>query len=141
LRSDGPIPQRVPQQATLTGVRRLSSLGRVANGYQAGRGVSTEQAVHLGEPARGLVDQRSDPAAPTGRVISGVPLYTSPSIGDDIVWGVPAAHSLVVIRSDASVVTDASVYFSSDQLAVRATIRVGIGCSYPASVVKIATTP
>jgi len=57
------------------------------------------------------------------------------------VWGVPAAHSLVVIRSDAAVVTDSSVYFSSDQMAVRATIRVGVGFTYPAAVVKVATTP
>ena len=83
----------------------------------------------------------ADPAAPTGRVISGVPPYTSATIGDDIVWGIPAAHSLVVIRSDATVVTDGSVYFPSDQVAVRATIRVGVGFTYPAAVVKIATTP
>jgi HK97 family phage major capsid protein len=83
----------------------------------------------------------SDPAAPTGRVISGIPVYTSPSIANDVVWGVPAAHSLVVIRSDATVVTDSSVYFSSDRTAIRATLRVGFGFTYPAAVIKITTSP
>jgi HK97 family phage major capsid protein len=83
----------------------------------------------------------SDPTQPTTRVISGVPLYTSPAIADGIVWGIPQAHSIVVIRQDASVVTDSSVFFASDRVAVRATRRVGFGFSYPAAVVKVTLSP
>lgn len=58
-----------------------------------------------------------------------------------IVWGIPKAQSIVVIRKDATVVSDASVYFSSDRTAVRATLRVGFGFTYPAAVIKITTSP
>jgi HK97 family phage major capsid protein len=74
---------------------------------------------------------QSDPTKPSARTISGVPLYVSPSVAADIVWAIPRAHSLFVLRQDASVVTDSSVYFTSDRVAVRATLRV------PMSVVKI----
>jgi hypothetical protein len=46
-----------------------------------------------------------------------------------------------VIRNDASVVTDTSVYFTSDRVAVRATLRASFGFTYPAAVVKITTSP
>lgn len=83
----------------------------------------------------------SDPTQPTSRVIAGLPLYTSPAIADGIVWGIPQAHSIFVVRQDATVVTDTSVYFTSDRVAVRATLRVGFGFTYPAAVVKVAITP
>lgn len=80
---------------------------------------------------------QSDPTQPVARTISGVPLYVSPSVGADIVWAIPQQHSLFVIRQDASVVTDSSVYFTSDRVAVRATLRVSFGFTYPLTVVKI----
>ncbi|MBI2700053.1 MAG: phage major capsid protein [Mycobacterium sp.] len=83
----------------------------------------------------------SDPTQPTSRVIAGLPLYTSPAIADGIVWGIPQAHSIFVVRQDATVVTDTSVYFTSDRVAVRATLRIGFGFTYPAAVVKVAITP
>ena len=83
----------------------------------------------------------ADPTMPTNRVISGVPLYVSPAVADDVVWGIPMPHSIFVIRQDATVVTDTSAFFTSDRVAVRATLRVGFGFTYPAAVVKIATTP
>jgi hypothetical protein len=45
-----------------------------------------------------------------------------------------------VLRQDASVVTDTSVYFTSDRVAVRATLRVSFGFTYPAAVVKVTIT-
>lgn len=83
----------------------------------------------------------ADPTAATSRVIGGIPLYISPSIADDIVWGIPQAHSILVMRNDASVVTDTSVYFTSDRVAVRATLRASFGFTYPGAVVKITTSP
>lgn len=83
----------------------------------------------------------SDPTTVGSRVIGGVPLYTSPSIADDIVWGIPKPHSIFVLRQDASVVTDTSVYFTSDRVAVRATLRASFGFTYPAAVVKVTLSP
>lgn len=83
----------------------------------------------------------SDPTQPTSRVIAGLPLYTSPAVADGIVWGIPQSHSIMVIRQDATVVTDTSVYFTSDRVAVRSTLRIGFGFTYPAAVIKVNTTP
>jgi HK97 family phage major capsid protein len=83
----------------------------------------------------------SDPTTAGSRVIGGVPLYTSPAIADDIVWGVPQPHSIFVLRQDASVVTDTSVFFTSDRVAVRATLRASFGFTYPAAVVKVTLSP
>lgn len=61
----------------------------------------------------------------------------SPSVGADLVWAVPAAHSIFVIRQDASVVSDTSAMFTSDRTAIRATLRIGFGFTHPTAVVKI----
>ncbi len=53
-----------------------------------------------------------DPTQPAARTISGVPLYVSPAVAADLVWAIPAAHSLFVLRQDSSVVTDSSVFFT-----------------------------
>jgi hypothetical protein len=57
----------------------------------------------------------------------------------------PCGRSRVTVsswlRQDATVVTDASVFFTSDRVAVRATIRVSWGFTDLAAVAKIAPTP
>ena len=50
-------------------------------------------------------------------------------------------HSLFVYRQDATVVTDTSVFFTCDRVAVRATLRASFGFTYPAAVVKISISP
>ena len=42
-----------------------------------------------------------------------------------------------VIRQDASVVTDSSVFFTSDRVAIRATLRVSFGFPYPLAITKV----
>lgn len=79
----------------------------------------------------------SDPTQPASRAIGGVPLYTSPAVAADTVWGISAPHSIFVLRQDASVVTDTSAFFTSDRVAVRATLRVAFAFPHPASVVKV----
>ena len=39
-----------------------------------------------------------DPTAPASRVVAGVPLLTSPSIGNDIVWSLPRARIILALR-------------------------------------------
>jgi len=82
----------------------------------------------------------SDPALPGGRVIFGRPLYTSPAIAPGTIWGIPKAQTLLVVRDDASIDTDGSVFFTSDRVAVRARMRVGFGFPHQAAVVKITRT-
>lgn len=77
---------------------------------------------------------------PSARTIAGVPLLVSPSVAADTIWAIPRDHVLFVIRQDASVVTDSSVFFTKDSVAVRATIRVGFAYSYPLAITKISKT-
>lgn len=83
-----------------------------------------------------------DATRPGQRQILGIPLLTSPYVDttDDVVWGIPKALTYMVIRQRAEVTTDASVYFTSDRLAVRAIVRLGFGFPAPAAVVKISTS-
>ena len=67
---------------------------------------------------------QADPTQPTSRTISGVPLYVSPAVANDIVWGVPRQHSLFVLRQGSTVVTDSSVFFTSDRVAVEGNLSV-----------------
>lgn len=65
-----------------------------------------------------------DPTEATRRVLSGVPLLTSPAVAAGTVWGIPAGRVLVAIREDVLLARDESVYFTSDRIALRATMRV-----------------
>lgn len=71
------------------------------------------------------------------RTIGGVPLLTSPYVTEGTVWGLDSSRALLVVRDDAEVVADRSVFFTSDRVAVRATMRVGFGFPHAAAVVKI----
>jgi HK97 family phage major capsid protein len=68
-----------------------------------------------------------DPTAPGVRTVSGVPLLTSPSIANDIVWALPKARIILALRQGTTVESDRSVFFTSDRTAVRATVRVSWG--------------
>jgi HK97 family phage major capsid protein len=84
---------------------------------------------------------QADPTAPTSRVLGGVPLLTSPSIGDDVVWAVPRNRAVIALRSGTEVTTDNSVYFTSRRVGVRAVLRIGWAFTDVAAVSKIAITP
>ncbi|MBO0680336.1 phage major capsid protein [Mycolicibacterium sp. S2-37] len=79
-----------------------------------------------------------DPSSPSGRVIAGVPLLSSPDAPDNgLVWAVPQAVSFVVVRKDVEVVVDTSAFFTSDRVAIRAVARVGFGFPHEAALVKV----
>lgn len=84
----------------------------------------------------------SDPAVPGQRQILGIPVLTSPYVTttNNPVWGISTPYSYLVIRDQAQVESDRSVYFTSDRVAIRATLRVGFGFAAPATIVKIATS-
>jgi HK97 family phage major capsid protein len=82
-----------------------------------------------------------NPAAPAAYTVSGVPLLTSPSIANDVVWGLPKARIILALRQGTTVESDKSVFFTSDRTAIKATLRVSWGFLDPASISKIAVTP
>lgn len=84
----------------------------------------------------------ADPTMPGRRQILGIPLLTSPSVSttNNVVWGISKQFGYFVIRQDAQVESDRSVFFTSDRVAIRATLRVGFGFPNPAAIVKIVTT-
>jgi HK97 family phage major capsid protein len=84
----------------------------------------------------------SDPTMPGQRQILGIPLMTSPYVTttNNAIWGISKAFGYFVIRQDAVVESDRSVFFTSDRVAVRAITRVGFGFPNPAAIVKITTT-
>ena len=45
----------------------------------------------------------------------------------------------LVLRDDTTVEADRSIYFTSDRVAVKATMRIGFGLVHAASVVKVTT--
>ncbi|MBM7807658.1 HK97 family phage major capsid protein [Geodermatophilus bullaregiensis] len=75
------------------------------------------------------------------RSINGVPLLTSPSVPAGTIYGIPQDRAVVVVREDATVETDSSVFFTSDRVAVKAVMRVGFGFNHLAALVKITTGP
>jgi HK97 family phage major capsid protein len=74
----------------------------------------------------------------TARQILGIPLLVTPRVAQGVIWGLSAPRNYVIMREDVSVTTDASVFFTSDRVAVRATMRVGFGFPTPKAIAKIA---
>jgi HK97 family phage major capsid protein len=81
-----------------------------------------------------------DPAKPGGRVVFGVPLVVSNNVASGTAWAIPQDRAYIVIRDDATIETDTSVFFTSDRVAVKATMRVGFGFPHPLGIVKITHT-
>lgn len=83
-----------------------------------------------------------DPTVPGRRQILGIPLLTSPYVTttNNVVWGISKQYGHLVVREDAEVESDRSVYFTSDRVAIRAILRLGFGFPHPAAMVKIATS-
>lgn len=80
-----------------------------------------------------------DAASPTKRAINGVPLFVVPgnAIADGVVWGVDRSRVYVVIREGADLRVDESVFFTSDRIAIRSTMRVGFAFPHPKAIVRI----
>lgn len=81
-----------------------------------------------------------DPTQATRRQVLGVPLVSSPAVSPGSIWGIPASKVFVVIREDVRLDVDRSAFFSSDSVAIRATMRAGFAFPHPAAVVHITDT-
>jgi HK97 family phage major capsid protein len=71
------------------------------------------------------------------RDILGVPLRVSPHVLAGTAWGIPTSRIYTVLRSDVTVDVDKSVFFTKDQTAIRAVLRIGFGFVQPEAIVKI----
>jgi HK97 family phage major capsid protein len=80
----------------------------------------------------------ADATDATARQILGVPLLVCPNLADGVIYGLAAERNVVVIREEVSIAVSSDAYFSSDQIAVRATMRVGFGFATPKAVARIA---
>ncbi|MDN5918301.1 MAG: phage major capsid protein [Pseudonocardia sp.] len=137
----------VTEQTYATPVADLDAFAAaIAAGEQEGVSVSsfvTDPATALtlsqlkegNASARPLLGQ--DPTRPSSRVILGVPLYVSTAVTAGTVWAIPRTRVMVVMRNNATLETSREAYFSSDQIAIRATMRVGFAFPHPAAIVKI----
>ena len=81
-----------------------------------------------------------DPTLPTRRQILGVPVYSVPAtvVPNNLVWAIDGSRVFIVVRQDAELAVDASRYFESDRLGIRATLRLSFGFPHEASIVRIA---
>ncbi|WP_115728050.1 phage major capsid protein [Actinomyces culturomici] len=78
-----------------------------------------------------------DPTQPTRRILAGVPLLSSPAVAAGTVWGIPESHCVFAIREDVTLDRDGSAFFTSDRIAIRATMRIAILYPHPAAIQKI----
>lgn len=81
----------------------------------------------------------TDATSATSRTVLGVPLLVSPFVPADTLWAVDRSRLWLVVRDDATVEADRSVFFTSDRVAVKATMRAGFGFVHPQSIVKVTT--
>lgn len=77
------------------------------------------------------------PDSPTGRAVVGRPLFPCVDVPAGTLWGIPRNRCFLVVREDAEIETDSSVFFTSDRVAVRGKLRVGLLFPHPAALVKL----
>ena len=75
----------------------------------------------------------ADPTAPASRTVAGVPLLTSSTIADGILWGIPKSRVVVALRSGTEVTTDTSAFFTSHRVAVSRRVEGRLGVHRPGS--------
>lgn len=74
-------------------------------------------------------------------MLEGLPVVVSPDLPSGTAYGLDSSRIVFAIREDAQVISDSSAFFTSDRVAVRATMRLTWAFPHPESVVKIVTTP
>lgn len=69
--------------------------------------------------------------------IDGIALRTSTAVAEDTVWAIPNDRVVLGIREDVNIQVSDQVFFSSDRIAIRATMRAAFGFLDQSSIVKI----
>lgn len=71
------------------------------------------------------------------RTIGGVPVWVSRGCSAGVVWGIDKSRVITAMRRDVDVRVSDQAYFTSDRLAVRATLRCSFGFPHGASIMRI----
>lgn len=121
-------------------ISKAETVGATVTAFVAGPGVALslatiKQVSGSNQPVLG-----ADARQATDRMILGVPLYVSASVAANTLWAIDDSRCWLVLRDNAKVEADRSVFFTSDRVAVKATMRVGMAFPHPASVVKVSTS-
>ncbi|MEO3978372.1 phage major capsid protein [Streptomyces sp. CAU 1734] len=82
----------------------------------------------------------SDPTMPTRRTILGVPLHVTSAVKAGTVWGIPRDRVQVVMRRDVRLDVSTDAKFTSDQVAIKATMRMAHAFPHPAAIQRITLT-
>lgn len=144
--------------STLSGVQSYINAGAFGNLDFAAEAISKAEAVgatvtaFVAGPATALALAKiksqtgsnqpvlgMDATSATARTILGVPLYVSQHVAANTLWALDSSRVWLVLRADASIEADRSVFFTSDRVAVRGIIRAGLAFPHPQSVVKVGT--
>lgn len=142
--------------ASLTGVTEVDTGGAIANLDPFAEAVSEVEAIggqitaFAVNPTDALTIAKikaatgsnlpllgTDPAMPGGRQILGRPLFSTPAVEAGTVWAIDRSSVFVVIREDVKIALSGDAFFTSDRVAIRATMRIGYGFTNPARVVKL----
>jgi HK97 family phage major capsid protein len=79
----------------------------------------------------------NDPTTPTGKVVAGVPLISTPAIVGSEIYALDGSRVFTILRKDVELEVSTQVYFTSDRVAIRGIIRVGFAYPSHKSIVKI----
>ncbi|MGI8614418.1 MAG: phage major capsid protein [Nocardioidaceae bacterium] len=120
-------------------ISKAEIVGATIDAFVAGPDVALslatiKQASGSNQPVLG-----TDARQATDRMILGVPLHVSASVAANTLWAIDSSRCWLVLRDNATVEADRSVFFTSDRVAVKATMRAGFAFPHPASVVKVST--
>ncbi len=118
-------------------ISKAETVGATVTGFIAGPATALALAKVKEQTGSNKPVLGTDATSATSRTILGVPLYVSEFVAANTLWAVDRSRVWLVVRDDATVESDRSVFFTSDRVAVKATMRAGPGFVHPASVVKV----
>lgn len=75
-----------------------------------------------------------------GLMLEGLPVVVSPDLPAGTAYGLDSTRIVFGVREDAQVISDSSVFFTSDRVAVRATMRLTWAFPHEESVIKLSVT-
>lgn len=82
----------------------------------------------------------TSPTEAANYVVAGRPLVPSAHVTPGTIWAIPKDRIMMVVRRDAKLDVSDGPFFTSDRVAIRATMRVGFGFLEPEAIVKISLT-
>ncbi len=121
-------------------ISKAETVGATVTAFVAGPATALalakiRQTTGSNQPVLGI-----DATSATGRRILGVPLYVSAYVAANTLWAIDSSRVWLVVRDDAAVEADRSVFFTSDRVAVKATMRAAFGFVHPQAVVKVSVS-